>query len=52
MCLIGIVGTSLANIPKVVLPKEREISMKKFVKGNPFKNEVTVHMRTPKFFEA
>ena len=50
MCLISITDTSLAIISKWHFANE--ISKRKFVRGNPFKNKASVHMRTPKFFEA
>ena len=42
--MIGIIGTSLANIEKMAFPKGKEISKKKFVSRNPFKNKVPARM--------
>ena len=35
ICMIGIIGTSLANIEKMAFPKGKEISKNKFVSRNP-----------------
>ena len=37
--MVGIIGTSLANIKKVALPKGGEIGKKKFGSRNPFKTK-------------
>lgn len=34
---------------QIIFPMKK--SKRKFVGGNPFKNNVSVHMRTPKFLE-
>ena len=47
--MIGIIGTFLANIANIAFPKGNK--SEKFVRGTPIK-EVSVHMRTPKFYEA
>ena len=35
--MVGIIGTSLANIEKVAIPKGGKIGKKKFENRNPFK---------------
>ena len=42
----------LSKCCKSVFFFSRKISLRKYLKGNPFKNKVSLHMRTLKFLEA
>ena len=41
------IGTSLGYTEKVAFPKGKDISEKKFVSRNLFKNKMPAHMGTP-----
>lgn len=43
--MIDTIGTSITNIAKVAFPKGSEISKKKFVTGDAFKNKVSLNLR-------
>ena len=45
--MISMIGTSLGYTEKVAFPKGKDISEKKFVSRNLFKNKMPAHMGTP-----
>ena len=45
--MISMIGTSLGYTEKVAFPKGKDISEKKFVSRNRFKNKVPAHLGTP-----